>query len=158
MANEDNGGTGFSQEYVQKLRQEAAEWRTKYRDLETQTHTTQVETELVKRGIQADPSWVQVKEGMSVSDAVEDLVARFPHLAAAPVETKAPQDVALRTQDRKPMPKPITPSIQKTTTPADPMKGRSLKEIKDDPTSRAQLRDRYRQLIGEASRNKNPLY
>lgn len=136
--------TGFSKEYVEKLRQEAASWRTKFRDLESQNTQSEVETELNKRGIKADPTWVKQSEGMTASDAVEDLVARYPHLV--------PAEPAAQTPIPPTVPGVQAPVTTATGVPTDPAKGRSLEEIKKDPVARAQLRERYRQLLKQASR------
>lgn len=145
MAEEE---TGFSKEYVEKLRSEAAQWRTKYRDLESSTNTSQVQMELNKRGIKADPAWVKVTDEMSVSDAVENFAAQYPHLVAE-VETPVVNTNVPRVD--------APGSNSNTNVPSDKMKGRSLEEIKKDPVARAQVRERYRQLIQQSSRQVNPL-
>lgn len=155
MADNSNPGeSGYSQEYVEKLRKEAADWRTKYRDLESHTASTQISTELAKRGIKAEPSWVQVGEGMSASDAVDNFAAQYPHLSG-----QQPSTPDQPTQQFTPrLPSVDTPGNQTNTNlPNDPTKGRSLQEIKKDPVARGQLRDRYRQMISQASRQLNPL-
>ncbi len=142
--------TGFSREYVENLRKEAAGWRTKYRDLETSHQSTAVEAELGRRGIKADPTWVNQTSGMTTNEAVEDLLARFPSLT--PAEVVVPAPVAGPTP-----PKVQTPGQPNSNQVKDPKQGRSLTEIKGDPVARAALRDRYRALIQETSRQRDSL-
>jgi hypothetical protein len=150
MANETEG-TGFSQEYVEKLRKEAADWRTKYRDLESHQQSTEVQAEFARRGITADSSWVKLSEGMKVSDAVDDLVTRYPHLAPAQNgNTNLPQP-SLPTNT----PQVLRGTTSNTNLPTNPTQGRSLTEIQKDPVARSQLRERYRQLIQQSSRQTN---
>lgn len=134
--------SGYSQEYVEKLRKEAAEWRTKFRELENKSVTSELQAELAKRGIKADPSWVKINEGMSASDAVENFAAQYPHL------------VGQQTQENQPRaPRVEAPgNSSNSNLPTNPNQGRSLDEIKKDPVARSQLRDRYRQLIAQSSR------
>lgn len=156
MSDEDtqNDRTGFSREYVEKLRSEAAQWRTKYRQLEASSEITQ---EFSKRNITADPSWVKVKEGMTVSDAVDDLVAQYPHLASGNAQdnTQTVHPEVFEPRTNKSVPKAMSPQNQNTNTPKDPSKGRSLEEIKKDPVARSALRDNYRELLRQQSNQKH---
>jgi hypothetical protein len=150
--------TDFSREYVEGLRQEAAGWRTKVRDLESQLKGNDIVLELARQGVAADPSWVQVGEGMTVETAVHDLVARYPHLKGQPTnQTPTPvQDNRVVNRPLANTPKAQQPGPAMTNVPVDPNKGMSLKEIKADPVARAQLRDRYRSLLKQASRQVDP--
>lgn len=151
MNKEENNPGGYSQEYVEKLRREAADWRTKYRDLESKTVYSSVEVELQKRGVKADPKWVEVNDGMSAADAVENFVAKYPHLMSGPTNTVEPQ------RPQKPnLPQAQGGGTPNTNLPSNPSQGRSLEEIKKDPVARSQLRDRYRQLIQQQSRQRDP--
>ncbi len=146
MSDENSPG-GYSQEYVEKIRREAADWRIKYRDLESSTQDNEISTELAKRGIKAEPAWVDRGEGMSASDAVENFAAKYPQT----VKTEVP--VATHT-----VPSTDTPGTKvNTNTPENTLKGRSLEEIRKDPVARSEVRARYRQLIQQASRQTNPI-
>lgn len=151
MSNE-NGETGFSREYVEKLRGEAAGYRTKLRELETAQATGSIEAELAKRGVKADPKWVEMGEGMSAHDAVENFVAQYPQLST----TQAPANSQLPIQETnfKEVPKVQSPANSNTNANSTPT-GRSLDEIKKDPTARSQLRDRYRQMLQQGSRQRD---
>lgn len=160
MTEQNGDGTGFSREYVEGLRQEAAKWRTQFRELETKQTTNTVALELAKRGINADPSWVQVGEGVSVEMAVEDLVARFPNLVSESglpqPPTNAPKQDTVPVKPASVGVKPQAPATIQTNVPVEPMKGRSLEEIRKDPTARASLRDRYRSMLKKASNQVDP--
>lgn len=148
----------FDADYVKKLREEAAGWRTKYRELEGQVAYTQVDAEFARRGIKADPSWVTVKEGQKISEAVDDLVKKHPYLAGtepqkdAPVTTETPPQAG---PIRPTPPRPMTFQQTDTNAPGADASGlirdRSFGEIKKDPVARAKLRDLYRGLIQQSS-------
>lgn len=141
----------FDEKYVKQLRDEAAGWRTKYRELEAQGLYKDVEVELAKRNIKADPTWVEVKEGQTISQAVDSLVEQHPHLASAPAPT--PTNEKVTPEVRRPQaPRAMsTGTHSHSDTPDNPMRDRSLDEIKKDPVARAKLRDLYRGLLEKSS-------
>lgn len=152
MADENGGLEGqksFSLEYVQELRQEAASYRTKCKKLEASGLVMQ---ELAARGIQADPSWINVTEGQTVGQAVDALVAKFPHLKVA--QQPADQNVPA-TSPLTPTVKPLTPPAQQSTqtvkTADQLLAERNFAEIKKDPKARGALRDHYRELLRQQS-------
>lgn len=162
MANENNGQ--FDADYVKKLRDEAAQWRTKCRELEGQVAFTQIDAELNKRGIKADPRWVEVEEGKSISEAVDALVEKHPHLKATePVVQETQTETTVKTTGSpsvRPMPpKPLVSPQTNTNAPGTSasgvLKDRSFGEIKKDPVARAKLRDLYRSLINQSSNQGN---
>lgn len=140
----------FDAEYVKKLREEAAGWRTKYRELETQGLYKDVQVELANQGIKADPTWVEIKEGQSVTDAVKDLVSKHPNLAPVEVPTVP---VLSPTQDPHRVQAPHVMSVThpKTEVPSNPLHERSVEEIKKDPVARSRLRDLYRAKLAASS-------
>jgi hypothetical protein len=150
--------TGFDADYVKKLREEAADWRTKFRGLEAQSLYKDVNLELVSQGIKADPTWVQMIEGQSVKEAVEGFKTKYPHLATQPttqVVVPAPTMVPASTTPATPV-VPTTPQVLQVVAPGtenqpDPLKARGLDEIKKDPVARSRLRDLYRAKLAEGS-------
>lgn len=148
----------FDAEYVKKLREEAAKWRTQCRELEAQQKNSVVQVELAKRGIQADPSWVRVEDGQDVGEAIDALVAQYPHLGPAKqaVTDSDPLDFLLEEAPKPRMtPKPIAPSTPQSTTPkparAARITKRNINEIRKDPKARAKVRDLYRDLLAKGS-------
>lgn len=140
----------FDAEYVKKLREEAASWRTKYRELEVQGTYKDVQVELANQGIKADPTWVTMKEGQCVSDAVKDLVSEHPHLAPSVAPSPPvvqPTDVPRRVQ----APHVMNTTHPKTEVPSNPLHERSVEEIKKDPVARSKLRDLYRAKLAASS-------
>lgn len=147
----------FDKEYVTKLREEAAQWRTKYRELEAQGLYKDVQLEFAKRGIEADPSWVVIAEGQSIKDAVDGLVAKHPNLSApTPVAPTLPiENTSVR---RVQVPSVMSAGPANSDTPPTPFKDRSPAEIKKDPVARSKLRDQYRALLASSSNQPNHEY
>lgn len=140
----------FDADYVKKLREEAAGWRTKYRELEVQGVYKDVQLELVNQGIKADPTWVELKEGQSVTDAIKDLVSKHPHLAETSVTpTLTPTELPEVKKVQPPHVMRVTEP--KTEVPSNPLHERSVEEIKKDPVARSRLRDLYRAKLLAAS-------
>ena len=149
MAELDNGtDEKFSRDYVEKLRKENAEWRTKFRDLEVQVTRGSIESELNKRNIKADPAWVKLDAGMDVVAAVDMFVEQYPHLSVGDNITPAP---------KKTVPAAQGAGKPNTNVPSNPAQGRSLDEVKKDPVARSALRDKYRELIRQSSRQTETL-
>lgn len=146
--------TEFNEEYVKKLREEAAGWRTKCRELEAQQHNVQVEAELAKRGIQADPGWVSMEEGQSIGEAIDALVARYPSLQTKPADESTDLDLTPE-PIKKTTPKPMAPSTPRSTTPKPVrtarINHRNIKEIRKDPVARGKVRELYRDLLRQGS-------
>lgn len=148
----------FSEEYVKQLREEAAGWRVKYRELEQSQKLLEVKAELDKRGIKADPSWIKVSDGQSVELAVETLLKEYPHLKPEPEGNDAnpePDDTISKIIKKKveigKMPKPTSPDPasygHETSSPHETLKTRQLDEVKKDPRARALLRKQYRNML-----------
>lgn len=146
--------TGFSEDYVKSLRDEAASWRTKFRELQSQTVTKDIEIELAKHNIKAKPSWVEIQEGQTVQEAVETFKTEFPHLAQsmdAPPPPMPPEDKVTRVLQNN-GPNPITPPANKTSSVEykdlnQLLSSRSLDDAKQDPKTREQVRDWYRSAL-----------
>lgn len=150
----------FTAEYVRELREENSRWRTKVRDLETRQSASEVRSELDKRGIKADPSWVKVGNGQSAAEAVESFVGEYPHLMSVP-EEKNPggSSVSTSTQrvEGKKMPRPLNPGGSNTNAPgpSSTNSSRTMTEIKKDPVARANLREQYRAMLRHQSHQKD---
>lgn len=147
----------FDEAYVKKLRDEAASWRTKFRELEAQQSKNLVEVELAKQGLQADPGWVNIEEGQSVEDAVAAFATKYPHLKKQESRSVSvdENDFDFTPQPPKTAPKPLTPTNPNTNIPkpvkATRITGKNINEIKKDPVARAKVRDAYRALLQKSS-------
>jgi hypothetical protein len=147
----------FSEEYVRQLREEAAGWRVKYREMEQKQKMLEVKAELDKRGIKADPSWIKVADGQSVELAIEGLLRDYPHLKPDPENEMSPEedDTISKIINKKvevgKMPKPASPDPasygHETKSPQEVLKNRQLDEIKKDPKARSLLRKQYRHML-----------
>lgn len=145
----------FNREYVQELRQEAAKYRTEakelksqleeFRSLDAQIKATRVENELIRRGIAADPGWIDMSEGQTPAEAVDNFLEKYPVFNGA-----SEQSV-----ERKPVPKAIGPNqnniSKESNVPSGTLGTRGLDEIKTDPMARDNLRDLYRDLLRTSS-------
>lgn len=145
----------FSEDYVKKLREEAASWRTKCRNLEGTQLSQQIEVELAKRGIEADPSWVTVDEGQELGEAIDVLVTQYPSLQKKDeVLEESILDLEPETRPRV-TPRPVAPSTPKSTVPkpvrSTVISRRNISEIRKDPKARAKVRDLYRGLLAKGS-------
>ena len=108
-----------------------------------------VEVELAKRGVSADPSWVTIQENQSVSEAVNELIAKHPNLntTTTPDAPEAPETRVIKPR----APAAIQAGPTNSNVPPNPMASRSVDEVKKDPKARSQLRDHYRSLIRRES-------
>jgi hypothetical protein len=146
-----NAGTGYSETYVKQLREEAASWRTKFRELQSQFQSKEIETGLAQRGIKAKASWVEVKEGQSLSEALDAFAEEFPHLVSTKEEeeektTVQPDDKITKTMSNRPKPLAPPPTNIVTGEVKDLSKhlaDRSLNQLKDDPKSRKLVQEFY---------------
>jgi hypothetical protein len=139
-----NNPGGFSVEYVKELRDEAASWRTKCREMETKATTLEAEvskvtrgnaiqSELQKRGIKADPSFIKVAENQKIEDAVDSFLKDYPQFASS-----------------APSPRPNTPSPMPANKPNSNTPNVVMSDyaaVKADPIARAKLRDQYRFML-----------
>jgi len=161
MSDQNNNGTGsqqnnpgsYSADYVKELRDEAASWRTKFRDAEqslssmndklaSMEKTFTLKSELDKRGVAVDPSWVKVEEGMSPSQAVDKFVEQYPQFQTENNQNNSqPQP--------SPTPRPMKPEKQNSNAPK--FKDSDYKSIKNDPVARSKLRDMYRSMLGDGN-------
>lgn len=153
-----NGGTegtenhsrasAFSPEYVKELREEAASWRTKFRDMETKVQTleqtiqvatvvSQVKNEIAKRGLKINPEFITLGEDGDPVKAVDAFLEEYPQFAVEPTP-KTTQNV-----NRE---KPIT--SQKVNTNNNTVRKGNIMDVAKDPIARAKLRDQYRSLLG----------
>lgn len=150
----------FDADYVKGLRQEAAKYRNQtkelktelegYKGLEAQISAIRIENEFMRRGISAEPQWVQVQDGESPSEAVDKFLAKYPQFSGGS------QEVTVQEEERvepKPFPKAMPPAPTNTSH-ANPMT-RSLEEIKQDPAARNNLTDLYRDLLKQESHQKD---
>jgi len=152
---EVNSPESFDRKYVQELRAEAAKYRTEAKELKTeieqlksldaQIKAARVENELIRRGIEADPNWIAIKDGQTPAEAVDKFLEKYPVFHG---ETE-------QSVEHKPVPKAIGPNQNNVTSPAAVPNGtlgtRGLDEIKNDPAARSNLRDLYRDLLRTSS-------
>lgn len=138
--------SAFSADYVKELREEAASWRTKYRDMETKVQSledsikqtvtsTTIKDELSKRGLDIDPKFIELKDGVEVSKAVDNFLEKYPQFGNHEQHSK---------QERRTF-SPIAP--KKENSNKQPRRA-TMMDIKNDPIARAKLRDEYRQMLG----------
>jgi len=160
MENNDTPST-FDRDYVQQLRQEAAKYRTEakeyksqleeFKSLEAQISTVRVENELIRRGVNADPSWITINSEQTPAEAVDNFLEKFPEFKAGAMETEKAEP--------KKVPKAISPNPNKAASPSGSPAGalgnRALDEIKNDPMARESLRDLYRDLLRTSSNKPN---
>lgn len=145
--------TGFSADYVKQLREENASWRKKVRELEAHKTQSEVAVEFAKRGVNADPSWLRIPEGVSAQEAVDAFLSSFG-TPAAPEEDHSPLPSA---------PAALIPNPSKANVPGPAasgaiLGGRSLNEIKEDPKARQMLREQYRAMLRDQSHQGNNNY
>jgi hypothetical protein len=146
----------FSEDYVKELRTEAAGYRTQlkelksevenYKALETQLTQIRVENELVRRGVNVDPSFVKFAEGMKPADAVDKFLESYPQF----LPQTNPNENHLQPQP-KDIPNAIPPSPGQVNVPGPKARGalfgRPLDEIENDPVARRNVRSLYRSLL-----------
>jgi len=149
--NPSNPG-GFSADYIKELRDEAASWRTKFREQEQKTTTLEAEvgklvkehtlgTELAKRNLNVDPSWITLEEGKSPKEAVDAFLEKYPQFSSEGAGSPEPEPKP--NQGRRPM----TPQRPNSNVPR--FANSDYESVKKDPIARAKLRDHYRSLLGE---------
>lgn len=140
------GSTGYSREYIHELREEAAGYRTRLKDAETklnelmqktqqdQTKAT-IQSVLEKNGVKVDPSWVKIEHGQNPEQAVDNFLKEYPQFKGT---------------TRKTTQQPQSPERKNTTVPSN--FSPDYKAEKEDPVSRAKIRETYRSLLrGDAT-------
>lgn len=151
----------FDKEYVKSLRAEAAKYRTElketrqeldqYKTLEKQIHTVRIENELIRRGVTANPEWLEFDSSMSPSQAVDNFLEKFPQFSGGVSETEKVEP--------KKVPKAISPNpntaSKEAPYPTGVLGTRDLNEIKKDPIARNNIRDLYRDLLRTSSNQKD---
>jgi hypothetical protein len=152
----------FDKDYVKSLRAEAAKYRTElkdvrseldqYKTLGTQINTVRIENELIRRGVTAQPEWVEFQEGLSPSQAVDNFLEKFPQFVGGVSEPEI-------NVEHKKVPKAISSNPNKASkesgVPSGTLGTRSLEEIKEDPMARNNIRDLYRDLLRTSSNQKD---
>lgn len=151
----------FDKDYVKSLRSEAARYRTELKDakeqlnqyqaLEKQIHTVRIENELIRRGVTANPEWVEFDSGMSPSQAVDNFLEKFPQFVDGVSE---PEKVEPKKVPKAISPNPNTAS-KESSYPSGALGTRDLSEIKKDPMARNNIRDLYRDLLRTSSNQKD---
>jgi len=145
----------FSADYVKQLREEAASWRTKFRELEAVTTTKDIEIGLAKRGIKAKASWVEVKDGQSIDEALDAFAQEFSSLVGnsdSEPTGPEPEPVTRSVRSVPNVPNSFTPGPTKTSNVEvkdlnEILASQSLSDVKQDPNKRAQVRDWYRSSL-----------
>lgn len=167
MSEQNNSGgstqegksTGYSAEYVKELRDEAASWRVKFREVEdkfnslnakldAQSKQTSIQDVLNSKNIKGvNPKWVELKDGMTPEVAVDNFLKEYPHLGKVENDDYKPQPPNRNT--RTPMiPQNDNSNIENTQIS-------ELKAIKQDPIARSKLRNQYRMML---AKNSNSTY
>lgn len=149
--NENNDPITFNADYVKELRSENASWRHKVRELEQKVLYNEIAVEFAKRGINADPSILNIPDGLSASEVV-DKFAGFFAPAEQPNKPAAPAT-------KPTYPQGIQPNSTNPNASSPPAQGafggRSLKEIQADPKAREQVRAMYREMLKSNSYTPN---
>jgi len=152
--NNNEGNTGYSAEYVKSLRDEAASWRTKLRDVELIAKTNEekaiqleasiakqninssINAELKSRSLEIDPDFIKLEKDQSPKDAVDNFLKKYPQFGIV-------KDVP-----------PVPPVKGKIPMPPNPQNSNvenvnisELSSIKKDPIARAKLRELYKGLL-----------
>lgn len=150
----------FDAEYVKSIRQESAKYRTQakelkselegYKGLEAQLTAIRIENEFIRRGIQAEPQWVQIQEGETPSQAVDNFLEKYPQFAGGSLAGQEQEETKV---EPKSIPKAMSP--KPTNTTHSNTLNRSLDEIKTDPAARSNLTDLYRDLLKTTSNQKD---
>ena len=146
MTTEGNEDITFNADYVKELRSENASWRHKVRELEQKMLYSDIADEFAKRGIDADPSILNIPEGMSATEVVEKFLGAFT--------PQTPQEQPSQ-QSRPAYPPALKPNSSNPNASSPPAQGafggRTLKEIEADPKAREILRARYREMLAQNS-------
>ncbi len=147
----------FDADYVAKLRQEAAKYRTQskelktelegFKELEAQISAIRIENEFIRRGITAEASWVQIQEGESPTAAVDSFLAKYPQFNIGSAGSEQEPSRVEPKEFPKAMPPKPTNTVQ--------LGHRTLDEIKTDPVARGNLTDLYRDLLKAESHHQD---
>jgi len=159
--NKMDQNAGYSAEYVKSLRDEAASWRTRLRETETEVSNLKqtiskiqldntIGEELEKRGLNINPGWINVEEGITPDKAVDKFLKDYPQLAG-PTENIVPnRDIP--NMNRKPMvPSNTNSNIENTAK-------HELDAIRKDPIAREKLRGLYRSMLAQNSGSSNYIH
>ena len=163
MSEEEEGSATFDQEYVSQLRNEAGKYRQQvkslkedlkeYKGLEAQVQNVRIETELVRRGVQADPNWVSIGEDESPTEAVDHFLEKYPQFTDGTGHIDEP--MVKEAVEPLYIPNSMPPNPSKANIPGPPAQGklgsRSLDEIQQDPMARQTLREVYRDQLRSGS-------
>jgi hypothetical protein len=149
----------FDADYVKSIRQESAKYRTQvkdlkselegYKGLEAQLTAIRIENEFIRRGIKAEPQWVQIQEGETPSAAVDGFLEKYPQFAGGSATEAQEQE------ETKVEPKSVPKAMSPKPTNTREIPQRSLDEIKQDPSARSNLTDLYRDLLKTSSNQKD---
>jgi hypothetical protein len=142
--------SAFSPDYVKELREEAASWRTKFREAETKAITLEqsihqmttgakVKEEIAKRGLKINPDFIKLDKDGDATKAIDAFLEEYPQFAAE--STQVPS----QTQPRRGV-KPVT--VEKPHSMSQPLSSNKIMDAKNDPMARAKLRDQYRLALG----------
>lgn len=145
---QQNQNTGYSQEYISSLRDEAASWRTKLRESEAKievmhedSFNTTIASELKTRGLtNIDPKWIATQDGDNISKAVDNFLEKNPNF-------KVDKDDR-QNQEHKETKKPMNTNKDNTNNKGfDP--NPDITAIRKDPVARSKMRDQYRALLSK---------
>lgn len=155
----------FDADYVKGIRQEAAKYRTEakelkaelegFKGLEAQMQAIRIENEFIRRGINAEPQWVQFQEGETPSLAVDRFLEKYPQFQVDVGGTQEKVQKEATKVDPKEVPGAMPPKQNIRPNVDAKIQGRDLSEIKQDPVARTNLTDMYRDLLKSGSNLKD---
>jgi hypothetical protein len=146
IPNNSNNPGGYSAEYVRELREEAASWRTKFRETEARVktleesiagneRTSSIKAELIKRNLEIDVDLIKLEQGEKADQAVDRFLKKYPQFG--------------KPAGKEPTRRPMTPEKQNTNTPH--VFDEDYEAVKKDPVARTKLRELYRGMLTNGS-------
>jgi hypothetical protein len=153
QSNDAGRTSAFSPDYVKELREEAASWRTKFRETESKVQTLEqqihyatvvssVKSEIDKRGLKINPDFITLGEDGDVTKAVDKFLEEYPQFG----NTESTTQITNQKTEVKKGVRPIT--NERTNTNTQSSSSKNIQDIKNDPIARAKLRDQYRSALG----------
>lgn len=149
--NDTGRSSAYSADYVKELRDEAAMWRTKFKEENKRANTldeqvkgivtyTEVQEEIAKRGLKIKPDFIELGEDNDIGKAIDSFLEEYPQFAE-PVNSFSRNSI----KENKSKDKPLQPNRDKNFN----IKNFNIGDIKKDPIGRAKLRDMYRNALGK---------
>lgn len=146
----ENEPRSFDEAYVKQLRDEAAGYRTKAKDLESELGTykslegeirqLRVENELTRRGLSIETQFISYDGKGSAAEAVDKFLEKYPQFAMPVSSDNNPQP-------NQNMPTALPPQRGKANVPTKNYADKSWDELKADPVAREDVGRIYRNLL-----------